>query len=203
MSEQPNQPDPNPEEAAAAGAQTSPTDVAELPPEAGETPAPPSDAAVQAVAEAPAEQPAPVEAAPPAEVVVSPVAEGNVEPDAASGAAVVGNARRGAPAESAAEFQAPELDTSGGDGQVASLDLLDDVQLDVKVELGRAGMYIDDVLKLRVGSVVELDKLAGDPVDIYVNERLIARGEVLVLNENFCVRINGICSPTPELETSK
>jgi flagellar motor switch protein FliN/FliY len=53
---------------------------------------------------------------------------------------------------------------------------------------------------LGVGAVVELDKLAGDPVDIYVNERLVARGEVLVLNDNFCVRINQIHSPIPELE---
>ena len=51
-----------------------------------------------------------------------------------------------------------------------------------------------------VGSVVQLDKAAGDPVDIYVNSRLIARGEVLVLNENFCVRINDILSPIPELD---
>ncbi len=50
-------------------------------------------------------------------------------------------------------------------------------------------MYLEDVLKLRKGSVVSLDKLAGDPVDIYVNGRLIARGEVLVLNDNFCVRV--------------
>ena len=50
-------------------------------------------------------------------------------------------------------------------------------------------MYLEDVLKLRKGSVVPLDKLAGDPVDIYVNGRLIARGEVLVLNDNFCVRV--------------
>ncbi len=71
----------------------------------------------------------------------------------------------------------------------ASLDLISDVELDVKIELGRTDMYLEDVLKLRKGSVVPLDKLAGDPVDIYVNERLIARGEVLVLNDNFCVRV--------------
>ena len=61
--------------------------------------------------------------------------------------------------------------------------------LDLKIELGRTHMYLEDVLKLRKGSVVPLDKLAGDPVDIYVNGRLIARGEVLVLNDNFCVRV--------------
>jgi flagellar motor switch protein FliN/FliY len=50
-------------------------------------------------------------------------------------------------------------------------------------------MYLEDILKLRKGSVVPLDKLAGDPVDIFVNGRLIAKGEVLVLNDNFCVRV--------------
>lgn len=70
--------------------------------------------------------------------------------------------------------------------------LLNNVNLDVKIELGRADMYIEDVLKLGEGSVVELDKLAGDPVDILVNDRLVARGEVLVLNDSFCVRISEI-----------
>jgi len=73
-----------------------------------------------------------------------------------------------------------------------NISLLNDVQLDVKIELGRANMLIEDVLKLGSGSVVELDKLAGDPVDVLVNDRLVARGEVLVLNDNFCVRISEI-----------
>ena len=71
----------------------------------------------------------------------------------------------------------------------ATIDLIRDVELDLKIELGRTNMYLEDVLKLRRGAVVPLDKLAGDPVDIYVNGRLIARGEVLVLNDNFCVRV--------------
>ena len=74
-------------------------------------------------------------------------------------------------------------------GEVATLALIRDVELDVKIELGRTQMFLDDVLKLHKGSVVALDKLAGDPVDIFVNGRLIARGEVLVLNDNFCVRV--------------
>jgi flagellar motor switch protein FliN/FliY len=78
--------------------------------------------------------------------------------------------------------------------QGSSIDLLKDVELNVKIELGRSKMFVEDVLKLSEGAIVELDKLAGDPVDVFVNERLIARGEVLVLNENFCVRINQIIS---------
>lgn len=73
--------------------------------------------------------------------------------------------------------------------EVATLELIRDVELDLRIEFGRTHMYIEDVLKLRKGSVVSLDKLAGDPVDIFVNDRLIARGEVLVLNDNFCVRV--------------
>jgi len=71
----------------------------------------------------------------------------------------------------------------------ATLELIREVELDLKIELGRAQMVLEDVLRLRKGSVVALDKLAGDPVDIYVNGRLIARGEVLVMNDNFCVRV--------------
>jgi flagellar motor switch protein FliN/FliY len=76
----------------------------------------------------------------------------------------------------------------------ASLDLLRDVQLDLKIELGRTRMHLEDVLRLNGGAVVTLDKLAGDPVDIYANGRLIARGEVLVLNDNFCVRVAELIS---------
>ena len=71
----------------------------------------------------------------------------------------------------------------------ATLELMRDVQLDLTIELGRTHMHLEEVLKLKQGSVVPLDKLAGDPADIYVNGRLIARGEVLVLNDNFCVRV--------------
>ena len=86
-------------------------------------------------------------------------------------------------------------DFAGANGQnvnPAGLGLLDDVTLRVKIELGRTQMYVEDVLRLNTNSVVELDKAAGDPVDIYVNDRYVARGEVLVLNENFCVRISEI-----------
>ena len=69
------------------------------------------------------------------------------------------------------------------------LELLKDVHMKVKVELGRGRMYLKDILRLGQGSVVELERLAGDPLDIYVNEKVIARGEGLVLNENFCIRI--------------
>lgn len=74
-------------------------------------------------------------------------------------------------------------------------DLLGDVKLKVKVILGQATMSVEDILRLNAGSVIELDKLAGDPLDILVNDRLVAKGEVLVLNENFCIRITDIIPP--------
>ena len=87
---------------------------------------------------------------------------------------------------------AGDVDTGMPDDLSNGIELLSDVDLDVMVELGRAEMLVEDVLRLGEGSVVELDKLAGDPVDVYVNNRLIARGEVLVLNDNFCIRISEI-----------
>lgn len=77
----------------------------------------------------------------------------------------------------------------------AAIDLLGDVDLTVEIELGRTRMRVADVLRLSSGAVVELDKLAGDPVDVLVNNRLVARGEVLVLNDMFCVRVNEILAP--------
>src|SRR5687767_2527853 len=96
------------------------------------------------------------------------------------------------------ELALPNFQQVIQDAQVSSIDLLRDVDLNVKIELGRSRMLVEDVLKLGEGSVVELDKLAGDPVDVFVNERLVARGEVLVLNDNFCVRINEIVAGVKE-----
>lgn len=88
----------------------------------------------------------------------------------------------------------------GGAANVAptGIEMLGDVDLQVKIELGRTQMLVEDVLRLGEGSVVELDKLAGDPVDVYVNDRLVARGEVLVLNDNFCIRVSEIVANLEE-----
>lgn len=82
--------------------------------------------------------------------------------------------------------------------QQGGIDMLGDVDLDVTIELGRTEMLVEDVLRLASGSVVELNKLAGDPVDVYVNNRLVARGEVLVLNDNFCIRVSEILADVQE-----
>ncbi len=86
-------------------------------------------------------------------------------------------------------FEFEKFRGSSANSEAATLELMRDVQLDMTVELGRTHMHLEDVLQLRKGAVVPLDKLAGDPADIFVNGRLIARGEVLVLNENFCIRV--------------
>jgi flagellar motor switch protein FliN len=86
-------------------------------------------------------------------------------------------------------FEFEKFRGSSANSESATLELMRDVQLDMTVELGRTHMHLEDVLQLRKGAVVPLDKLAGDPADIFVNGRLIARGEVLVLNDNFCIRV--------------
>ena len=77
-------------------------------------------------------------------------------------------------------------------GEAASIDLLMDVPLRVTVELGRTRMSVRQVLELQSGSVVELDRLAGEPVDVMVNDRLMARGEVVVVDDKFGIRITEI-----------
>jgi flagellar motor switch protein FliN len=102
------------------------------------------------------------------------------------------------PAADAEPLNLPSFQQVMQDAQVSSIDLLRDVELNVKIELGRNRMLVEEVLRLAEGSVVELDKLAGDPVDVFVNDRLVARGEVLVLNDNFCVRVNEIVAGAKE-----
>lgn len=70
-----------------------------------------------------------------------------------------------------------------------NLDLLMNVKLQVTAELGKCKMMVQDILKLGTGSIVELDRLAGGPVDLLVNSKLVARGEVVAIDENFGVRV--------------
>ena len=93
-------------------------------------------------------------------------------------------------------FEFPNFESMTGSPEEAmALSSLQNVELDLCIELGRTELLIEEVLKMKEGVVVPLDKLAGDPVDILVNGRIIARGEVLVLNDNFCVRVAEIISP--------
>lgn len=104
--------------------------------------------------------------------------------------------------QEAQPYRLNEIATSAtSPSESPDINLILDVDLNVRVELGRTRMYIEDVLKLREGSIVPLEKLAGDPVDIHVNGRLMARGEVLVLNDNFCVRVSEVLGEVNERGT--
>ena len=93
--------------------------------------------------------------------------------------------------------------TNGGAGGQRDMDFLLDIPLEVTVELGRTRMLIKDLLQLGQGSVVELQKIAGEPMEILVNNKLIARGEVVVVNEKFGVRLTDIISPTERIQQLK
>jgi flagellar motor switch protein FliN/FliY len=87
--------------------------------------------------------------------------------------------------------------------KVQNLDFILDIPLKVSVELGRAQIIIKDLLQLGQGSVLELDKLAGEPLEVLVNGKLVARGEVVVVNEKFGIRLTDIISPLERIETLK
>ncbi len=89
-------------------------------------------------------------------------------------------------------------DESGGN---RSMDLILDIPLTVTVELGRSKMLINDLLQLGQGSVVELTKLVGEPLEVLVNQKLVARGEVVVVNEKFGVRLTDIVSPMERVQS--
>ena len=87
--------------------------------------------------------------------------------------------------------------------KVQNLDFILDIPLKVSVELGRAKVVIKDLLQLGQGSVLELDKLAGEPLEVLVNGKLVARGEVVVVNEKFGIRLTDIISPLERIESLK
>ena len=84
-----------------------------------------------------------------------------------------------------------------------NLNLILDIPLRVAVELGRTKMVVNDLLNLGQGSVIELNKLAGEPMEILVNDKLVARGEAVVVNEKFGVRLTDIISPSERVEQLK
>ena len=105
--------------------------------------------------------------------------------------------------EAAAPVEAaPEGEVALTDGEKASqnLDLILDIPLKVTVELGRTRMVVSELLNLGQGSVIELAKLAGEPMEVLVNNKLVARGEAVVVNEKFGVRLTDIISPTERVE---
>jgi flagellar motor switch protein FliN/FliY len=104
----------------------------------------------------------------------------------------------GSAAVSKAEFQQLQEPVSGPESR--NIDLLMDVDLPISIELGRTKMSISDILALGPGSVVELNKLAGEPVDLLVNYKVVAKGEVVVVDENFGLRITQLMTPEERLK---
>lgn len=93
-----------------------------------------------------------------------------------------------------AEFKSFGQTPSGG-AMSGEIEMLMDLNLPITIELGRTKMFIKDIINLTPGSIIELEKLSGDPVDIYVNEKKFAEGEVVVIDENFGVRITELIRP--------
>lgn len=98
----------------------------------------------------------------------------------------------------AAQFSS--VQDAGKSTEQKSIDFILDLPLQVTVELGRTHILINDLLRLGQGSVVELSKLAGEPMEVLVNQKLVARGEVVVVNEKFGVRLTDVISPLERVE---
>jgi len=94
-----------------------------------------------------------------------------------------------------------EIKQDGDVKQSPNLDFILDISLEISVELGRTKIPISDLLQLGQGSVIELAKLTGEPLEILVNQKLVARGEVVVVNDKFGVRLTDIISPAERVKT--
>jgi flagellar motor switch protein FliN/FliY len=96
---------------------------------------------------------------------------------------------------------APELPGArSGARREQGIDMLLDIPLQVSVEVGRARILVRDLLQMQEGTLIELEKLAGEPLDLYVNSRLIARGEAVVVNDKFGLRLTDVVSPSERIE---
>jgi flagellar motor switch protein FliN/FliY len=102
--------------------------------------------------------------------------------------------------EFSAQTSAPPAVSEINDSQDSNLDRILDIPLVLSAQLGNTRMLIKDLLKLGPGSIVELDKLAGEPLEVLVNERLVARGEVVMVNEKFGIRLTDVISPTERVD---
>jgi len=115
-----------------------------------------------------------------------------------------GKGKPGTPqGDAGAARQTPGKNSPAGTAAHGNLDFVLDIPMMLTVELGRSQMLINELLKLGRGSVIELSKLAGEPLDILANQRLIARGEVVVVNEKYGIRITEIISPAERVERLK
>ena len=135
-----------------------------------------------------------------------PEAPGEQQPQApttASGQAPAATATAEAPpqAQQAHDAEFAHLDAQAQPESKASLDMILDLELQVTAELGRAEVMIRDLLQLGSGSIIELDKTVGEPVNVLVNSRLMAHGEVVVIDDSFGVRITEIVTPIERVQS--
>ncbi len=101
----------------------------------------------------------------------------------------------------AADFQQVEHTSQGdGTGEGPNLDVIMDVPVTLSLEVGRASMSVGELLNLTQGAVVELDRSAGDPLDVFVNGALVARGEIVVVNDKFGIRLTDVIAPADNAE---
>ena len=101
------------------------------------------------------------------------------------------------------EIMDPDAEEGSGESAERELDFILDIPLELSVELGKTKMLVNDLLQLGQGSIIELNKLAGEPLEVYINRKLIARGEVVVINEKFGIRVTEIISPMERVEKLK
>jgi len=93
-----------------------------------------------------------------------------------------------------------QIESKSGSTDRKNLEFILDIPLQLTVELGRTKLLVKDVLQLNQGSIVELTKLAGEPLDVFVNSKLVARGEAVVVNDKFGVRLVDVVSPNERVE---
>jgi flagellar motor switch protein FliN len=132
--------------------------------------------------------PAAEKIAPTANDKTAPVSDKTASTVADKNTAVVDKVPRTGPDKPAAAFESE-------DGRAGALDLLKDVEVEITVEIGRRRLRIADILRLSAGQMLELSKAAGEPLDVYVNGRLLGRGEAVVMGDRYGVRITEIVAP--------
>ena len=98
------------------------------------------------------------------------------------------------------EYVEQTVEESGEQAE-RELDFILDIPLELSVELGKTKMIVNDLLQLGQGSIIELNKLAGEPLEVYINRKLIARGEVVVVNEKFGVRLTDVITPIDRVKS--
>ncbi|HHZ17187.1 MAG TPA: flagellar motor switch phosphatase FliY, partial [Clostridia bacterium] len=157
--------------------------------------------ATPAAASAPSKKGKSAPPAPEVQPVPAPAAAAAIPTDPVVAKATPGSTGPGKNIE-IAPVQFPDLSASGNTkNDLPNIDLIMDIALQLSVELGRTNKKIKDILELTNGSIIELDKLAGEPVDILINGKLLAHGEVVVIDENFGVRVTGIISPEERVKS--